>query len=128
MATILIVEDEEPVRELLGYILADAGHRAVLAIHGAEALELAAQDPPDLVLADVMMPVLDGAELCRRLKADPDTRAIPVILLSAAGRHVAQGTGADAFLAKPFDLEDLDALVRRWLRPRPAAGAPGSGA
>src|SRR5205814_6378953 len=63
VATILIVEDEEPVRGLLGDILADARHRAVLALHGGEAPELAAKEPPDLVLADVMMPVLDGLEL-----------------------------------------------------------------
>ena len=127
MATILIVEDEEPVRELLGEVLEEAGHRAVLAIHGEEALELAAQEPPDLVLADVMMPVLGGAELCRRLKADARTTGIPVILLSAAGSQVARGTGAEAFLAKPFELGDLEALVRRWLGPRPAAGAARTG-
>lgn len=123
MATVLIVEDEEPVRELVALVLGDAGHRTVRAIHGGQALELVAREHPDLVISDVMMPVLGGAELCRRLKAEPKTRAIPVILMSAAGWTVANGTGSDAFLAKPFELDELEALVRRWL---PLHGSPPS--
>jgi CheY-like chemotaxis protein len=115
VATILIVDDEEPVRELVALLLQDDGYQTLQAIHGAQALELTANDPPDLVIADVMMPVLNGADLCRRLKAEPDTRAIPVILMSSAGRRSADSTGSDAFLAKPFDLAELEALVRRWL-------------
>lgn len=115
MATVLIVEDEEPVRELVALVLRDAGHHTVQAIHGGQALELVANEHPDLVISDVMMPVLGGAELCRRLKAGPKTRAIPVILMSSAGWAVADGAGSDAFLAKPFELDELEALVRRWL-------------
>jgi CheY-like chemotaxis protein len=115
VATILIVDDEEPVRELVAVLLQDGGYRTLQAIHGAQALELMANEHPDLVIADVMMPVLNGADLCRRLKARPDTRAIPVILMSAAGRRSAHSAGSDAFLGKPFDLAELEALVRRWL-------------
>lgn len=122
MATILIVDDEQPVRDFLAVLLGDAGHRTLLAIHGRQALTLVEKERPDLVIADVMMPVLNGAELCRQLKTRGDTQGIPVILMSAAGPQVADGAGADAFLDKPFDLDDMEALVRHWLPPK----APGS--
>lgn len=117
MATILIVDDEEPVRDFLGQLLEGAGYRVLQAINGAQALTVMAHDRPDLVIADIMMPVLSGAELCRRLKAKADTRAIPVILMSAAGQRAADGAGADTFVDKPFALEEMEALVRRWLPP-----------
>src|SRR5688572_8092237 len=115
MATVLVVDDEEPVREFLAMVLTDAGHRAILAIHGAQALEMAQGDQPDLVITDAMMPVLGGGELCRRLKSEPTTKAIPVILMSAAGDRMADGTGCDAFIAKPFNLSEMEALVTRFL-------------
>ena len=115
MATILIVDDEEPVRQLVSAVLTDGGHRTLQAIHGAQALEIIGKERPDLVLSDVMMPVLSGAELCRRLKANPDTQSIPVILMSSAGGQSAHGAGCDAFLDKPFDLENLESLVSRCL-------------
>ena len=118
MATILIVDDEEPVRDFLAQLLADGGHRTLQAVHGAEALELVAKERPDLVVSDIMMPVLNGAELCRRLKAGADAPPIPVILMSSAGPRAADGTGADAFIAKPFDLADMEALVERWSSPK----------
>jgi CheY-like chemotaxis protein len=114
MATILLVEDEEPIRDLLAQFLSDGGHRVVRAIHGAHALDLVEEERPDLVISDIMMPVLSGTELCRRLKARPGSPKIPVILMSAAGTWMADGTGADAFISKPFDLGDMQALVRRW--------------
>ena len=124
MATILIVEDEAPVREMLAAVLEDAGHRALHAIHGRDALDVVAAERPDLVIADVMMPVLGGAELCRRLKAEPGTRGIPVILMSAGSARLADGTGAEAFLAKPFDLARLEALVQRCMPAGSPACAP----
>lgn len=117
MATILIVDDEAPVRDFLAQLLADAGHRTLQAIHGAQALQLVGTERPDLVIANIMMPVLNGADLCRRLKARADTTAIPVILMSSAGQRSADGTGADAFIGKPFDLDAMEALVERWLPP-----------
>ena len=111
MATILVVDDERPLRDLLVDLFESGGHRAVVAIHGRQALALVGTDRPDLVLSDVMMPLMDGIELCRRLKADADTRAIPVILMSAMGERLARGSQADAFIAKPFDLEVMEALV-----------------
>lgn len=118
MSTILIVDDEEPIRDLLAWLLGDEGHRVLVAAHGRQALDLLEQDPPDLVVSDVMMPILDGAELCRRIKRSPSTRDIPVILMSAAGRRAAGDASADAFIDKPFDLGTMETLIRHWLPPR----------
>lgn len=123
MANILIVDDEQPVRDILTLILEDDGHRLRVAIHGRHALELIDQERPDLVIADVMMPVMDGGQLCRLLKARADTYEIPIILMSSAGARVVDGAGADAFIEKPFMLEDVEALVHRCLgsdRPGPS--------
>jgi two-component system phosphate regulon response regulator PhoB len=128
MATVLIVDDEAPVRDFLAGFLEDVGHRTIAAINGTEALALVAQERPDVVLSDIMMPVLNGAELCRRLKAGAETRSIPVILMSSAGQTAAAGTGADAFIAKPFDsLDEVAALVRRWSRLEGPGQAPPRG-
>lgn len=113
--TLLIVEDEEPMREFLAQLLTDDGYNVRLAIHGRHALELIEQERPDLVLSDLMMPVLDGAELSRRLKASDDTRQIPIILMTSSGRRAADRAAAEAYIAKPFDLERLEELIQRWL-------------
>jgi CheY-like chemotaxis protein len=118
VATILIVEDEQPVREFLAELVEQAGHRALQAIHGGEALEVIGAERPDLVIADVMMPILGGVELCQRLKTDDRWKAIPVILTSSAGQDASNGAGCDAFLAKPFDLDPLEQLIRQWLAGR----------
>ncbi len=116
MATILIVDDEEPVRELLALVLEDAGHRTLHAIHGSQALQLMQKERPDLVITDLMMPVMGGMALCQWLKREPGMRDIPVIMMSAAGERATRGAGADAFIDKPFVLDEMEALVRRWLR------------
>lgn len=109
MKTLLIVEDVELNRELLVQLLEDR-YRLVLADDGANALERAAQDPPDLVLMDLSLPRVDGWEATRRLKADAALARIPVIALSArampADVERARAAGCDDFLAKPVD-EDL---------------------
>jgi two-component system alkaline phosphatase synthesis response regulator PhoP len=115
VATILIVDDEEPLRELLAMTLAESGHRTLQASQGRQALERVARDRPDLIISDVMMPVLNGRVLCQRLKEDPATQAIPVILMTSAGRQYASGVGADDCMDKPFDLDEMEALVRHWL-------------
>jgi CheY-like chemotaxis protein len=117
LALVLIVDDEEPVRDFVAMVLEDAGYRTARSIHGAQALEAMRTDRPDLVLSDVMMPVMGGVELCRRMKSEKATRTIPVVLMSSLGRRMGDGGGADAFIAKPFTLEELEALVRRWLPP-----------
>jgi DNA-binding response OmpR family regulator len=118
MATILIVDDEQPLRELLAEVLESDGHRVMVAGNGREALALVARDRPDMVVSDVMMPLLNGVTLCRHLKTDPSTASVPVILMSSVGPRVVVGAGADAFLGKPFDLDEVEALVRALL-PRP---------
>ncbi len=122
MATVLIVDDELPLRSLLAMMVREAGHTAVLATNGRQALELIRRQRPDLVLSDVMMPLMNGAALCRGLKLAADTATIPVILMSTVTNTPWHGTRADAFLAKPFDLDDVEALLERWL-PRETSGA-----
>ena len=122
MSTILIVEDEEPIRELLAEIMHSAGHIAVQARDGSHAIEILKHTVPDLVLSDVMMPILSGTDLCRQLKSDKATSHIAVILMSAAGPEVARGAGADAFLDKPFDLDYIQRLILHWI---PSEAVPG---
>ena len=112
--SVLVVDDEGPVREFLVDMLAELGWRVRQAIHGRHALALVSEERPDLVISDVMMPVMDGAELCRRLKTEV-TPAPVIILASAAPQRVADTAGADAFLSKPFDLAELEHLVYRLL-------------
>jgi CheY-like chemotaxis protein len=112
---VVVVADDEPhIRELLAAIVADAGAEAVLAADGEQALRAVRERPPALVLSDVMMPRLRGDELCRRLKADPATAALPVVLLSAVLPFEPTGVGADRFVSKPFDMDEIEELVRRY--------------
>jgi len=125
MATILIVDDERPVRQFLVAAFEQEGHQVLEASHGRHALNiLAGVSPhPDIVIADVMMPLLGGIELCNVLKADPATAHIPVVLMSAAHPRASSNSEADAIIGKPFDLDTLDRLVQRLLsshRPRPS--------
>ena len=111
MTTVLVVEDEEPVQQLVADLLEDEGYHVLVAPDGAQGLALAREAAPDLVITDLMMPVLGGLELCGRLRADARTRGVPIIVMSAAGRATADAAGVKAFLAKPFDLDALLALV-----------------
>jgi len=111
---ILVVEDEQPVRDMLTMLLEEDGYEVVQASQGEQALALVDSQRPDLVIADVMMPVLDGAELCRRLKSNKETDDIPVILMSSASRY-AGITKADAFVQKPFQIATIESLVDELL-------------
>lgn len=120
MAKILIVDDVADNVKLLSYDLADEGYETITAFRGAQALELAKKERPDLVLLDIMMPEMDGIEVCRRMKADPDLRAIPVIMVSAKGESdaIIEGlsVGAHDYIAKPFEWPIVAARVASALR------------
>jgi DNA-binding response OmpR family regulator len=105
-AVVLLVDDDEVVLTLLQATLARLPHQVIVARNGAEALTQAREHRPDLVVLDVTMPILDGVEVCRRLRADDATRAARIVLLSACAQPDDQArgidAGADAYLTKPF--------------------------
>ena len=108
---ILVVDDEIYIVHILDFSLGMEGYEVITALDGEQALEKARADKPDLIVLDIMMPKLDGYETCKILKADPDTKDIPVILLSAKGRNVDQKigfeVGADDYITKPFSPRKL---------------------
>jgi CheY-like chemotaxis protein len=106
--TVLVVDDEADIRFLLRTTLELAGYGVVEAAHGEAALELVRRSPPQLVVTDRMMPVMNGGKLIELLRADVSTKAIPIVMIS--GTRGAQ-TGADAVLGKPFDPSELIVLV-----------------
>jgi CheY-like chemotaxis protein len=108
----LVVDDEPDLRYILRRILERAGHTVTDASHGAAALDSIRASPPDLVVTDMMMPVMGGAELIRRLRADPTTARIP-ILAATADPQLADG--ADAVLAKPYRPDQLLATTNALL-------------
>jgi two-component system cell cycle response regulator DivK len=123
---ILIVEDQEDNRRILRDLLSSAGFALIEATTGEEGVHLAAAHRPDLILMDVQMPVLDGHEATRRIKAQPDLRHIPIIIVTSyalSGDDAkARAAGADAYVAKPFSPRELLATIRRFV-PQPG-GAP----
>ena len=124
-ALILLVDDESDSRELLVALLEQVGHGVATAETGEEALRIAAERPPDLVVLDVNLPTIDGFETCRRLKQQHGP-SLPVLMLSARGRAAAiqgLGAGADDYLPKPFDIDEFWARVEALLRIRAAEAA-----
>lgn len=112
---ILVVDDEVAIAELLRELLDHDGVEVLVAHNGQEALEALQEERPQLILSDVMMPVLDGRELCRRVRADPAISHIAIILMIAVHQKGSVEWGADAFIRKPFDLLALTELVDRFL-------------
>jgi DNA-binding response OmpR family regulator len=117
--TILVADDEDDLRELVTYRLTRSGYEVIGAVDGEEALRLASERAPDLMVLDVMMPKLDGYEVTRRIRAEESLRSIPVILLTARSQEtdVQRGfeVGADDYLKKPFNPDELVARVRAVL-------------
>jgi CheY-like chemotaxis protein len=113
MARILVVDDEPDERFLVGRTLKKQGHDVTVAENGAAGLRAALERIPDLVVTDVMMPVMDGIEFIRRLRADPATAGIP-ILAASGDTHLAGS--ADAVLAKPYDDHRLAMIVNSLLK------------
>jgi two-component system phosphate regulon response regulator PhoB len=117
---ILVVEDERDIVELLRYNLTKNGYQVTAALTGEEAVRLARQSPPDLILLDLMLPGMDGLDVCRLLKGDPQTAGIPIIMTTAKGEEADIVTGlemgAHDYICKPFSPRVLIARVRVCLR------------
>lgn len=120
MSTVLVVEDSIPQREMITELLRGSGLEVAIANDGVEALERIQGSPPDLVVLDIVMPRMNGYELCRRLKADPATQNVPVVMCSSKGeefdRYWGMKQGADAYIAKPFQPTELVGTVKQLLR------------
>ncbi|MDH3263022.1 MAG: phosphate regulon transcriptional regulator PhoB [Paracoccaceae bacterium] len=124
--TVLVVEDEPAQREVLVYNLEAEGFEVAKAGDGEEALTLVEEAPPDVIVLDWMLPNVSGIEVCRRLKSRPETRGLPIIMLSARAEEVDRvrglETGADDYVVKPYSVVELMARVRAQLRrTRPAS-------
>ncbi|WP_336486644.1 response regulator [Methylobacterium nigriterrae] len=119
MKRILVVEDTEDNRRILRDLLTGAGYALLEATDGSGGVELAVQEKPDLVLMDIQLPVMDGYEATRRLKADPSTRHIPVVAVTSYALSGDEGkalaAGCDAYVAKPFSPRKILGLVRQIL-------------
>jgi two-component system phosphate regulon response regulator PhoB len=117
---VLVVEDEPAQREVLKYNLESEGYKVSFAINGEEALLMITEDLPDVIVLDWMLPNVSGIEVCRQVKSRPETREIPVIMLSARSEEgdKVRGleTGADDYVTKPYSVSELLARVRSQLR------------
>lgn len=116
---ILVVEDQEDNRRILRDLLTNAGFELIEATTGEEGVRLAVRNHPDLILMDVQMPVLDGHEATKRIKAQPELRSIPIIVVTSyalsGDEAKAKAAGADGYVAKPFSPRALLATIRRLL-------------
>jgi DNA-binding response OmpR family regulator len=117
--TVMIVEDEPSIVVALEFLLQQQGYRTVVGRNGEEALTLAAQCKPDLILLDIMLPLVSGFEVCRKIRANAALRPVRIIMLTAKRREseVSKGfdAGADAYITKPFSTQELLTLVREQL-------------
>ncbi|MBD2329598.1 MAG: two-component system response regulator [Alkalinema sp. CACIAM 70d] len=120
MSTVLVVEDSVTQREMITDLLKGSGLSVTIASDGVEALEQIQGQCPDLVVLDIVMPRMNGYEVCRRLKSDPKTQNVPVVMCSSKGeefdRYWGMKQGADAYIAKPFQPTELVGTVKQLLR------------
>ncbi len=119
MSTILVVEDSATQRQMIADFLEDSDFQVKIARNGVEALQRLRDSSPDVVLLDVLMPEMNGYEVCRRIKNDPKTQDIPVIMCSAkitqVDRYWGMKIGADAYIGKPFKQDELIETIERFL-------------
>ncbi len=120
---VYVIEDEPDILEVIEYNLSREGYRVGASRDGSDGLRKVREEHPDLVLLDLMLPNLDGIEICKRLKNDPVTRPIPVVMLTAKGEEsdivLGLGVGADDYVTKPFSPKELVARVKAVLRRGP---------
>ncbi len=125
-AKILVIEDDQSVREAMVYNLKQEGYAVVSASDGEKGYALIRSELPDLVILDIMLPKLDGLAICRMVRKNPDIAATPIIMLSARGtqgdKMVGLDSGADDYVTKPFDLGELLARIRAVMRRTSVAG------
>jgi len=116
---ILVVEDQEDNRRILGDLLTSVGYEIVNAVNGEEALTAAERERPDLILMDIQLPLLDGYEATRRIKANPDLRAIPIVVVTSyalsGDEAKARAAGCDAYVTKPYSPRALLAKIREYV-------------
>jgi two-component system, cell cycle response regulator DivK len=116
---ILVVEDQADNRRILHDLLTNAGYEIIIAEDGEKALDIVKRERPNLILMDIQLPLLDGYEVTRRIKADPTLCAIPIIVITSyalsGDEAKAKAAGCDAYVAKPFSPRSLLAKVREYL-------------
>jgi CheY-like chemotaxis protein len=117
MATVLVVEDEFGIAELIDAILIDEGHRVVMAANGKQGLEMLTKEHPDLVFLDFMMPVMDGSAMLRSMREDPAFDNVPVVLMSSMPEAAVaeRCSGYTIFVRKPFKIADIVSLTARLI-------------
>lgn len=120
MAVILVVDDAQTDRELLGRVVNSSGHRAILAQDGKEAIDLAKQHKPALIFLDVVMPMMDGFATCRKLRKDPDTSEIPIVLVTSKATESdmfwGKKQGATEHVGKPWSPTVIEEMIKRYCR------------
>lgn len=118
--TILIIDDEIGLRNLLKFRLISFGYDVIIAEDGYSGMDLAKEKMPDLIILDIMMPYLNGIEVCKRLKSDYKTRDIPVVFLSVLAQkedlEAAKKVGGEFFITKPYDPQKLNLIIRMALK------------
>lgn len=126
-AKIMVVDDERDIVRLVSFTLSRRGYSVIEATDGKAALEVAAREQPDLILMDVMMPVMDGFEASRQLKADPRTEKIPIVMLSAKSQQVERAIGLESgaldYICKPFTPKELVEQVNGFLNAMSGKGS-----
>jgi twitching motility two-component system response regulator PilH len=119
MNTVLVVEDSNSQREAIKDLLKESGWKVAEAQDGADAWQKVIESPPDLIVLDIVMPKMNGYEVCRRLKSDPKTQGVPIVICSSKSedfdRYWGMKQGADAYIAKPFAARDLIAIIQQLL-------------
>ncbi len=120
MSTVLVVEDSIAQRELISDLLKATGLKVIVAVDGQDAIDQLGSISPDVVVLDIVMPRMNGYEVCRRIKSDPKTQHVPVVMCSSKGeefdRYWGMKQGADAYIAKPFQPTELIGTVKQLLR------------
>ena len=118
-AKILLADDEEDIKTVISLYLSSKGYEVITAYDGLDAIDKAKTEKPDLILLDVMMPIMNGFEVCQKLKDDAETQNIPIIMLSAAAQSdtitKSLELGAKDYIVKPFEPERLDKMLFKYL-------------